>query len=161
MTNNSKKSKKNELLLADGQLMISYELLICIHWLVNHQPQLLKKLLQTSFKNGVKELIQQKPKDDFSEGLDLQQDLVDFFSVLEIHLQEILVAENVAIQEAPDNLMPTIDHVDVSMCDRATLSTSITRTARSLNKDQTQNAQETLFKEILKNWEPRDKSIKH
>ena len=50
--------------------------------------------------------------------------------------------------------MPTIDHIDSTICDDATVRSSVEKATAKSEQHPKANAQELLFKELLKRWKP-------
>jgi hypothetical protein len=84
---------------------------------------------------------------------EIQHSIIEFFSMLETLLLESMKEQ--AVQKAVEkNLMPTIDHIDSTICDDATVRSSVEKATAKSELQPKANAQELLFKELLKRWKP-------
>jgi hypothetical protein len=141
----------------NGQLAVSIELLLLLRWLVQNDPDAIKKLVQQALKNGFGEQIASKknPRNfsDVVDQLDLHLCVADFFSLIELALHKnAIMAEELALSKSP--ISPTISQIDMQSCDNETVALSIAKTTHALKKGTSTNAKETLCKELLKNWHP-------
>lgn len=136
-----------------GQLAISLELLLLLQWLVQNEPDAVKKLVRQASKNGFSEQLGKKNPRNFTEvieQLDLQLCVADFFSLLEAALPKKNILNNDLMPASP-----TVGQIDIQSCDTETIALSVAKTATALKKDTSKNAKETLCKELLKNWHPQ------
>ena len=84
---------------------------------------------------------------------EVQHSIIEFFSMLEMLLAESIKEQ--AVQRAVEkNLMPTIDHIDSTLCDDATVRSSVEKTVARSEQHPKENAQNMLYKELLKRWKP-------
>lgn len=147
----------------DNQLIISPELLHFLHWVTSKEPHLLKKLIQQVFKNGLNESLK-KTRSPFDELL-LQESVINFFELIEQYLYEIISEDQEAI-DVPDTFSRTISHLDTENYDNATIALSVARTnkvlkRKTLSPNPDQQVANEFYKELLKNWHPRDKQFYH
>lgn len=153
----------------EGQFVLSYELLRLLQWLVEHNTDTLKKLVTKAFKEGFGEELTAQRQELYSTDPEiLQQAVLDFFALLENTLEarsdankeitEHLCAtcsneEHQLVHETGSSaLASAITSVDSAMYDRDALATSIARAHKAGKKQTMAIAQETLYKELLKNW---------
>lgn len=143
-----------------NQCTISYRLLKLLQWLVEYEQEPLKKLIIKALAHGLDTsdniALATKQQSDLEE--ELQQSVVDFFALLETLLAEVVHEESVK-QTMQRQLIPALDQIDSSLCDSATLASSIAK-ATSSNKPQ-ENIKQVLFKELLKRWKPHKKPYAH
>lgn len=143
-----------------GQLAISLELLLLLRWLVQNEPEAVKKLVQQASKNGFGQQLASKknPRNfvDIVEQLDLHLCVADFFGLLEIALHKNVVPHDTYIP-----VSPTANQIDLQSCDTETIAISVAKAATALKKDTSKNAKETLCKELLKNWHPQKQNSPH
>jgi hypothetical protein len=143
-----------------NQFTISYELLTLLQWLATHEEGPLKKIVKQSLQAGLHSRLRQQTSTDSNLADTIQFSIVEFFALLEALLLETV--DEMALQDAiQHNLLPAIDRIDASACDDETLRVSIEKTTAKLARGQQINAQEQLFREILKQWRPHKKAIKH
>lgn len=143
------------------QLSISYELLCLLRWLVDHDYDKVKKMVSKALAQGLKDDIQKTEKhfDKKNEAHieEIQYSIIEFFSMLETTLLESLNEH--AIQRATEkNLLPTIEHIDTTVCDDETVRSSIEKVSSKIADSTKEHAQQVLFKELLKRWKPTKKA---
>ena len=153
----NKNSSKN--MESGDQLVISYELLQLMEWIVENDSEALKKIIARALKRGFDD--QLKQSQSFKELYtveEMQNSIIDFVLLLETLLLESTNEEEVnkVIQK---NLMPAIDHVDTNNCDLSTLKSSISVATSKLQRNSKENVQEVFLKELLKRWKPAKNSI--
>ena len=140
------------------QFVISYELLCLLRWLLEHDVEKLKKMVSKALASGLREDIKQFEQfgdvnTDPAMIEEIQHSIIEFFSMLETLLLESMKEQ--AVQKAVEkNLMPTIDHIDSTICDDATVRSSVEKATAKSEQQPKANAQELLFKELLKRWKP-------
>lgn len=143
----------------DNQLVISYELLCLLQWLIDHDAEKVKRIIVKALANGLKDKVQQTEHFENMRTLeDMQQGLADFFGTLETLLLEAL-HEHAIKHVVNKNLMPAIDQIDSTVCDDATVRFSIEKASSKIENNPKENPQDLLFKEILKRWKPSKKNI--
>ena len=119
----------------------------------------MKKIIDKAVTSGLKDKAQQTRNSEQLPTLeDMQQSLVDFFGTLEALLLESL-HEHAIKHVVNKNLMPSIDHIDSTICDDATVRFSIEKASSKLARNPKENPQDLLFKEILRRWKPSKKKI--
>ena len=84
---------------------------------------------------------------------EIQHSIVEFFSMLEIFYLNLL-KNRPCKEQYEKNLMPTIDHIDSTFCDDATVDQAWKKQRQNPNMHPKENAQDLLFKELLKRWKP-------
>lgn len=135
------------------QLVLSYELLQLLEWLVENEAEPLKKIIKRSLSKGLNKKLQRQ---DNLNSAELQRSVVDFLELLEVLLfesnQEVEVSDVIR-----KNLMPAIDHIDTSNLTLATIQSSAAIASTKKEKNPSENAEELLFKELLKRWKPKKK----
>ena len=144
---------------ADGQFVLSYELISLLTWLMEHDAHKLKALVTKALASGLKDRIQKEDTlGDTATLEDIQENLIDFFGMMEALLLESL--NELAIQKALErDLMPSIDQIDSTVCDDATVRFSVEKATSVLDKNPQENPKDLLFKELLKRWKPRKKNM--
>ena len=63
--------------------------------------------------------------------------------------------EHMVQQAVKQNLMPAIDHIDSTICDDDTVRSSMEKATAKSKIASHENAQDILFKELLKRWKPQ------
>ncbi len=140
------------------QFVISYELLCLLRWLLEHDVEKLKKMVSKALSSGLKEDIRQfEQYGDVNTNPiimeEIQHSIIEFFSMMETLLLES-IKEQTAQMAVEKNLMPTIDHIDTTLCDDALVRSSVEKATAKSEMHPKENAQDLLFKELLKRWKP-------
>ncbi len=142
----------------NNQLTISYELLYLMQWLLENEPDRLKKLIVQALQKGLKEEMQEASKNEnLTTTEDLQYSVVDFLSLLENLLHEA-INEYTLKKITERKLMPALSQIDNTVCDTSTVQLGIEKASSRLELNPQENPQEVLFKELLKCWKPRKKA---
>jgi len=141
----------------NNQFVISYELLYLLQWIVEHGSQELKQLVGKALAAGLRERMHHTDSDvHISEEMQ-DYSIVDFFSLLETLLVET-INEQAMLKAQEKNLMPALEHIDSTVCDTATVRSSLEKATTKMNKNPDANAQQLLFEELLKRWKPNKKA---
>jgi hypothetical protein len=135
------------------QLVLSYELLQMLEWLIENEAESLKKIIKRSLTKGLNKKLKTQEKVNSNMA---QTSVIDFLELLEILLFESNHEVNVS-DVIRKNLMPAIDHIDISNFNAATVESSAAIASIKKEKNPGENAEELLFKELLKRWKPKKK----
>ena len=140
----------------NSQCVISYRLLKLLQWLVEHEQEGLKALIVRSIHAGVNITPEKSLSNDIELESELQQSVVDYFSLLEILLSEV-VDEDGLKQTMQRQLIPALDRIDSSFCDSATVASSIDKIVSRPIPHSKEMVKQVVFKELLKRWKPAKK----
>lgn len=143
-----------------GHILLTYELLFLLQWLMEHESESLKKMVMRSLKNGFNdpdfrsnEVVEMHISDPT-----IQQCIVDFLGLLDALLIE--ATTELDLQKNVDqNLIPALKHIDSSICTNETVQNSLKKTNARLNHTNKENPQEMLLKELLRRWKPDKKAV--
>jgi hypothetical protein len=141
----------------NNQFVISYELLHLLQWIVEHGSHELKQLVGKALAAGLRERMHHADA-DMHIAEEMQDSIVDFFSLLEGLLIET-VNEQAMLKAHEKNLMPALEHIDSTVCDTATVRSSLEKATTKMTKNPNANAQQLLFEELLKRWKPNKKAM--
>lgn len=150
----------NEFSHDNAQFVLSYELLALLRWLADHDADKIKKIIAKALASGLKDEVNRAREGRNEEETleEIQHGIIDFFGLLEVLLHETINEH--AVQKAMQkNLMPSIDQIDSTYCDNATVRTSIEKATAKIEHNPKENPKELLFKELLKRWKPANKNI--
>ena len=139
---------------SSDQLVLSYELLQLLEWLMEHEADSLKRIIKRALSKGLDKELKRRPESYQSH--ELQGNIIDFLELLEILLVESgheTSVDNVVRK----NLLPAIDQIDTASFGSGLLESSATIATTKKEKNPQANAQELLFKELLKRWKPKKK----
>lgn len=143
----------------NSQCAISYRLLKLLQWLAENEPEAIKKLIAKAVQQGLDtDATPASSKEDHLEN-ELQESIVDFFSLMEALLSEVLHEDELK-QTMQRQLIPALDHIDGSICDTATVASSIAKATSNFDNN-SENIKQILFKELLKRWKPSKKPYAH
>ncbi len=156
MNNPENSSSKN-----NAQFVLSYELLVLLRWLVDHNADALKKIVDHAICAGLQDELKKVEKTEDTEYLhDIQHSITDFLTVLETLLIEV-VSERIKKKTQYKDLAPALGKIDGTICDKATVNFSIEEATSKLENNPNANPKELLFKELLRRWKPSDKKMKN
>jgi hypothetical protein len=147
--------------MKNGQFVISYRLLALLQWLADNETASIKTIIDKAIKQGLREDLKAM------EGLQLeevaeeaQRSIVDFFDITEKLLDQSIEEERVD-QVLTSSLLPTLKQIDAYDCDSNVLAGSVSRTSVQMESNPSGNAQETLYKELLRRWQPDKHKIRN
>jgi len=143
----------------DNQLIISFELICLLKWILDNESNTFKKIISKALDSGLKAELNKKHL--LSKELmldDIQNVLLEFFDMTESLLVESL-GEQAVKRALEKNLMPSIDRIDSSVCDDATVMFSVEKATSKMEKNPQENVKKILMEELLKRWKPNKKNI--
>ncbi len=141
------------------QFIVSYDLLKLLSWLIEHEPAGLEKLVNQALNNGLRdELISASDRQRETAGTDLQEDILNFFMLLESVLHES-VQDHDTKNLLQRNRIPALVHIDTSTCDQNSIALSAAKAHAAYEKQKGAHAQEVLYKELLKRWKPTKNQV--
>ncbi len=143
----------------NNQFVVSYELLQLFKWLFDHEQEALKKLVSKALRNGLHETLAYQTE-GFENPEELQQNVVDFFALLDTLLYELIheTETKKVIQRA---LIPALDQIDSKVCDDVTVAVTAAKVTSQLEDNPLQDPKTALCKELLKRWKPSKKLSMH
>lgn len=151
-------NEKNFTAVPEGQVLLTYELLFLLQWLIEHESEALKKIIVRALKNGFNdpdfrnhEMIEMHISDP-----NIHHCIVDFLGLLDALLIES-TAELTVQKNVERNLIPALNHIDSTICNDETVQGSLKKTTAFLHNHPEENPQEILLKELLKRWKPDKK----
>jgi hypothetical protein len=145
---------------ADTPLSISFELLCLLAWLVEHEPQALKTLVTKSLTTGLRQEMTMDVAPNEDNMNNLQYNVIDFFSLLETYVKEGL-QEAITDQARQKKLLPTVEHIDTTMCGDDIVQVTLTQATNTLERQPDKDPKDVLCKELLKRWKPRNNQLSH
>lgn len=144
---------------ADGNALLSFELLYLLQWLIEHETDSLKTLIEQATKNGFKKRTIQS--NDFVElqfnDPNIQSSIVEFLGLMDSLLLEIESEHSVenVINRAS---LPALKQIDSTFCDDDLVQASVEKTTTRLKHHPNENPKETLCRELLRRWKPAKKT---
>lgn len=142
----------------NSQLVMSYELIALFRWLIEHNQDEIKNLIQHATNTGLTSEITLLLNRNSYSLHHMQQDIGTFFTLLEQMLFESF-SEQIVQKAIEHNLMPSIDQIDTYECDNETVRSSIEHTTNAMQDNPSKNPREQLYKELLLNWNPGKKHL--
>lgn len=142
-----------------GQLTISHELLLLLRWLVTHDEEKLKKIINKALSNGLQRELQHVDsiKADAETEQEMHYSVTDFFALMEILLAEGM-NQQLTNEAKQQNLMTTLEHIDSTICDDETVRMSLEKATVKIADNPHDNPKDVLYTEILKRWKPHNKN---
>lgn len=133
------------------QFVISHELLHLLRWIVeNHGPQL-QALITSAHMHQRNDAAQNNNGAfDYEEA---QVHVIDFLTLMEEMLHEIRHEDETQVRLARQ-LLPALDQIDQTACDNEIVRSSAESATQRARRHPDQDAQQVLFKEILRRWKP-------
>ena len=137
---------------------MSYELIALFRWFIEHNQDEIRSIIQQATNTGLKSEITSLLNKNSYSLQNMQQDIGDFFTLLEQMLFESFSEQT--IQKAIEhNLMPSIEQIDTYECDNETVRSSIEQTTNAIQDNPSKNPRDQLYKELLLNWNPGKKHL--
>ncbi len=143
-----------------AQFMLSYELLILLRWLVDHDEKKLKKVIAKACSIGLeKEFDKMNAMGRLlNNPTDIHDTVVEFFGMLE-NILTSTIQDRVRVKAHTQNLMPSIDKIDSNECNDEMVQYSLEKaTTKSENNPQA-SPKELLYEELLRRWKPTNQTI--
>ena len=139
--------------IEDSSFSISAELLVLMAHIVDEHPHDLQELVHKAQQTlATKKNVPHDP--------DIHENIIDFLSLMEIFVQQSYHDVEVDTM-LTKQIMPAIDHIDQNNCDQEAVNASIERATYQKAKNPKINAQEFLYKELLKRYKPSKKTSIH
>lgn len=145
--------------MQDGQFVISYQLIRLLQWMMEHDSDKFKKMIRRALLQGLADEMRADHLLTEAEALNNAHEVViAFFASLEQTLAEAL-DEQVVKQAMEHNLMPAIEHFDISALDDMTLKSSVEKATAKMDENPQSSPHDLLFQELLKRWKPDKKNL--
>lgn len=142
----------------NNQFVVSYELLQLFSWLLEHEQESMRKLINKALKQGLQERMHSADRHEPQISEHLQQSILDFFAILDGMLYEGIDDQEFTRLMQRD-LLPAIDHLDAKVYGTNNVAVSIAKATSALETHPERDAKAILCKELLKNWKPAKKAI--
>lgn len=147
-------------MIEDKNLTISYELVLLLQWLVEREPEKLKKLIKQALSQGLQESLRKNQDQPELSNDEIQYNIIDFLVLLESLLHETLNEERLK-RIIEKKMMPALDNIDGQECDQATVDFSVEKASSRFENHPNENPQDLLFRELLKCWKPNKNTFMH
>lgn len=144
-----------------GHFVLSHELLQLLIWLMENEPDSLKKIIARALSKGLKEHIKSSQElNNTCTAQEAQYTIIEFLSMLEALLYETS-HEHLIAHALQRNLIPASGHVDQKLINTSTVESSVAAATLQADGHPEKDAQDIFLKEILKRWKPSKKTISH
>ncbi len=150
-----------------SSLLLSFELIYLIEWLLKHEKSRLKLFINHAVKNGLGERLQNADlSEDITTNEELHNTILDFIEYIESTIHDSLKEKGAASSEIREDLASSLKHINLANVDPSTIwisvkqaETTISRKLRQNTKENTKSpkTKEVLLEKILKNWTPPKK----
>ena len=137
----------------DNSFSISPELLVLMGHIIDEHQRDVQALIAKAMRTFAAK--KAAPPDPH-----IHENIIDFLGLMDFLVHEMQHDVEVDTQ-LTRQLMPAVDHIDQTTCDQEVVSASIAHAAQQKNKNPHINAQELLYKELLKRWKPSKKTAVH
>lgn len=144
----------------NSQVILSYELLALLSWMIHHEKQALKQIMNKALASKLRATTKQTDFMATQTAEDAHEDIIEFFGSLESLMIEVMNEQSIE-RVLEKNLMPALDHIDATICDDNTIRSCILKATSTLKHYPQENPQNLLFKELLKQWKPTKKKTIH
>ena len=145
----------------NAYFVVSHELIVLLQWLIEHEQESLKKIIARALPHGLEAALQatQSSQHQPLNQDELQQNVVDFFSLLETLMYETSNENevNTILQRAK---IPAIQHINANQCDKQAIAISIAKATQAAENHK-ENPKEVLCREFLRRWKPLKKQQLH
>lgn len=134
----------------DGEIVLSFELLVLINWLMQNEKQHLSNLLKHALKNGLSEEFEKiSNADNIEINEQFYTTVIGFLMFLEDNLLENLSQVKIDKNEK-DNIIPILKKIDLRDINiKPIFSTS--KQEKNINQ---KKSTDVLFQQVLKSWKP-------
>ncbi len=145
-----------------NQMNISYELLMLLQWMLEHEQESLKKLIGKALQHGLRQQLEAvtTQRERQEAAAELQDSIIDFFMLLETHIGTLMQDDHTQ-EVIQRNMLPALKQVDARTYAHGVLQTSIAKAEAAFCKTDKGNPKEILCKELLKRWKPGKKLASH
>ncbi len=145
-----------------NQMNISYELLMLLQWMLEHEQESVRKLVSKSLNNGLQAQLESvtSQKERQQAAVELQDSIIDYFLLLETQVHD-LMNEDHTQEVIQRNMLPALKQVDARTYSHGALETSIAKAEAAFGKREVGSPKEILCKELLKRWKPGKKFATH
>lgn len=144
----------------NNQVILSYELLALLSWIIHHEKQALKQMIDKALANKLRATTKQTDFITTQTAEEAHEGIIEFFGSLESLMIEVMNERSIE-RVLEKNLMPALDHIDAAICDDDIVRSCILKATSTLKHNPQENPQNLLFKEILKQWKPLKKKAVH
>jgi hypothetical protein len=117
---------------------------------------MITKALSSGLHEELQNINRVKPNSTSSQ--EIQYSVTDFFVMLEVLLIDA-ISKQVHKDAKDQNLMPALDQIDSTLCDKETVQFSLEKATIKMAHNPHANAREILYQELLKHWKPHNKAI--
>jgi hypothetical protein len=144
----------------NSQLVLSRELLALLRWIVENDSPKIRRLIEKAMASGLDEQIRSELNDTrfIDDESDAHVSIIEFLGLMETFLFEAM-KESTTRKAVQKKLIPTIDQIDSTLCDDATVRFSVEKATEKKTFTAGETPKEVLFKELLRRWKPQNKKI--
>ncbi len=150
-------SKKNTNASGD-QFVLSYDLLKLMRWVVENHDEEFKHFIASVLAK--ENMVKANATTIMQDQEEAQNAIVEFLSLMEVLVLE-LKNEYSVTSILQKQLMPAVDHIDMTGIDASIVASSIEDATEQFHQNPKKNPQELLYKELLRQWKPTKKAIQN
>lgn len=114
-----------------NQMNISYELLMLLQWMLEHEQEAIKKLINKSLHTGLQQQLEAvtSQRERQQAAVELQDSIIDFFMLLETQIHD-LMNEDHTQEVIQRNMLPALKQVDARTYSHGALETALLKQKR-------------------------------
>jgi len=141
----------------EGDIVLSFELLVLINWLMQNEKQMLNNLIKHALKNGLAEEFEKiSGIDNIEVNEQFYTTVISFLLFMEDGLVQNLSQIKID-RNSKDDIFPVLNKIDMKDINiKPIFSGAKHSTTASVDTEETKNI---LFHQILKNWKPNKNDL--
>lgn len=141
----------------EGDIILSFELLVLINWLMQNEKQMLNNLIKHALKNGLAEEFEKiSGIDNIEVNEQFYTTVISFLLFMEDGLVQNLSKIKID-RNSKDDIFPVLNKIDMKDINiKPIFSGAKHSTTTSIDTEETKNI---LFHQILKNWKPNKNDL--
>lgn len=141
----------------EGDIVLSFELLVLVNWLMQNEKQMLNNLIKHALKNG---LDQEFEKISSTDNIEVNEQfyttIISFLLFMEDSLIECLSHIKIN-KDTQDDILPVLKKIDMRNINvKPTFSVAKKSKAQNISTEETKDV---LFQQILKSWKPNKNDL--
>jgi hypothetical protein len=141
----------------EGDIVLSFELLVLVNWLMQNEKPMLSNLVKHALKNGLaQELEKISNTDDIEVNEQFYTTIISFLLFMEDSLIDCLSHVNIN-EETQDDMLPVLKKIDMQNINiKPTFSVAKKSKTQNISTEETKDV---LLQQILKSWKPNKNDL--
>lgn len=140
-----------------GEIVLSFELLVLINWLMQNERQMLNNLIKHALKNGLAQEFEKiSDMDNIEVNEQFYTTIISFLLFMEDGLVQNLSQIKIS-KDTHDDIFPVLKKIDMKDINIKPIFSGVKQSqTASVDTEETKNV---LFHQILKNWKPNKNDL--